>query len=322
MVTLREVAKKANVSVATASYALNDSHLIKKETKEAVLKAAKQLNYRPNRSARNLKKNKSEIIGIFLSGFTGPFFGDLLVGIQDAVVEKGYELAVFASNEKHRLLQEKLVDGAIILNYHIADEQIERLANETMPVVVLDRDLTGEYINQVLLPNQHGVDLAVEHLYKKGHTRIGFIAGSEESYDGEMRLKGFKKSLMKRELDFLEMDLIRADFTEQSGQECMKDYLETHHHYPTAFVSANDEMAMGAIQAINNHGLNVPEDIAIVGFDDILLARYFNTPLTTVRVHKKQWGVHATKVLFEMLEKNDDFQIDDPTVELIVRSSS
>src|SRR5699024_1826512 len=109
---------------------------------------------------------------------------------------------------------------------------------------------------------------------------------------------------------------------EQSGQECMKDYLETHHHYPTAFVSANDEMAMGAIQAINNHGLNVPEDIAIVGFDDILLARYFNTPLTTVRVHKKQWGVNATKVLYEMLEKNDDFRIDDPTVELIVRSSS
>ncbi|MEH7237045.1 LacI family DNA-binding transcriptional regulator [Bacillus sp. JJ1562] len=322
MTTLRDVAKKANVSVSTASYAINGSNLITKSTREKVLKAAKELGYHPNGSAKNLKKNKSEIVGVFLSGFTGPFFGELLEGIQDTVIENGYEMIVCASNQRHRLLKERLFDGAIILNYHINDDELVSLASERLPLVVLDREMNHPYIKEALLPNKVGVELAVDHLVEKGHARIGFIAGSEESYDGETRLSGFKEALSKHGLSYFEKDLIRADFTESSGLFGMNDYLESHNEYPTAFIAANDEMAMGAIKAIQYKGLDVPNDIAVIGFDDIKIARYFNPPLTTIRVQKIQWGINAAKAMFNMLEKDYEFEVEEAPVQLILRSST
>ncbi|MFB1050994.1 LacI family DNA-binding transcriptional regulator [Paraliobacillus sp. JSM ZJ581] len=322
MATLKDVAKKANVSVSTASYAINGSSLITKATREKVLLAAKELGYHPNGSAKSLKRNKSEIIGLFLSGFTGPFFGELLEGIQDTVVQNGYELAVFASNERHRLLKERLVDGAIILNYHISNNLLENLANKKMPIVALDRNIENPFIEKVLLPNKIGIELAVEHLVEKSHTRIGFIAGSQESYDGETRLEAFKEVLQSKGLRFSESDLIRADFTEVSGLVSMNQYLEKKKDYPSAFISANDEMAMGAIKAIQSKAIHVPNQIAVIGFDDIQIAKYFDPPLTTVRVQKKEWGIQAVNTLIAMIEKEDNVSFDSVPVKLIQRSSS
>ncbi|ARI76362.1 LacI family DNA-binding transcriptional regulator [Halobacillus mangrovi] len=322
MSTLKDVAKKANVSVATASYVMNDSKLITQPTKDKVLLAAKELGYRPNRNAKNLKKSKTNIIGFFLSGFTGPFFNEILEGIQDTVIEEGYEMVVCASDDKHRLLVERYVDGAIILNYHISNELLTSLASDKFPMVVLDRELDNPYIDEVLLPNKLGIDQSVNHLVEQGHQRIGFIAGSEESYDGEKRLEGFKESLSKRGLTFHESDLIRADFTEISGMFGMMDYLDNHDDYPTAFVSANDEMAMGAIKAVQHRGLKVPEQIAFVGFDDIDLAQYFQPSLSTVRVQKKLWGRTAAESLFRMLEKKSGVEGEQIPIEFVPRSSS
>ncbi|MGI8315900.1 LacI family DNA-binding transcriptional regulator [Halobacillus mangrovi] len=322
MSTLKDVAKKANVSVATASYVMNDSKLITQPTKDKVLLAAKELGYRPNRNAKNLKKSKTNIIGFFLSGFTGPFFNEILEGIQDTVIEKGYEMVVCASDDKHRLLVERYVDGAIILNYHISNDLLNSLASDKFPMVVLDRELDNPYVKEVLLPNKLGIDQSVNHLVEQGHQRIGFIAGSEESYDGEKRLEGFKESLAKRGLTFHESDLIRADFTEISGMFGMMDYLDNHDEYPTAFVSANDEMAMGAIKAVQHRGLKVPEQIAFVGFDDIDLAQYFQPSLSTVRVQKKLWGRIAAESMFRMLEKKSDVDGEQIPIEFVPRSSS
>nr|WP_275576991.1 substrate-binding domain-containing protein [Thalassobacillus pellis] len=284
--------------------------------------AAKELGYRPNGNAKNLKKNKNEIIGLFLSGFTGPFFGELLEGIQDTVIEKGYEMVVCASDDKHRLLMERYVDGAIILNYHIKDELLNYLASDKFPIVVLDREIENPFIKQITLPNSLGVEHSVNHLVELGHKRIGFITGSEESYDGEMRLKGFKKTLSQRGLIYREIDLIRADFTETSGLLSMKTYLDEHEEYPTAFISANDEMAMGAIKAVQQKGLQVPDDIAFVGYDDIDLSKHFHPPLSTVRVQKKLWGITAAETLFKMLDKETGFEVEDIPIEFIPRSSS
>ncbi|MFB5661269.1 LacI family DNA-binding transcriptional regulator [Alteribacillus sp. HJP-4] len=322
MSTLKDVAKKAKVSVATASYVMNGSELITKPTKEKVLQAAKELGYRPNGSAKNLKKNKTNIIGLFLSGFTGPFFNELLEGIQVTVIKNGYEMVVCASDDKHRLLVERYVDGAIILNYHISNELLDSLASEKFPIVVLDRELDNKYVKEVLLPNKRGMDYTVNHLVEQGHQRIGFIAGSKESFDGESRLEGFRESLAIHGLTFKESDLIRADFTEISGLLSMSKYLEDNETRPTAFVSANDEMAMGAVKAVQQKGLKVPHHIAFVGFDDIDLARYVQPALTTVRVQKKQWGKTAAETLFDMLEKEEALNEKEIPIEFITRQSS
>lgn len=323
MVTLKDVAKRAGVSVSTASYSLNGSTLISDDTKKKVLDAAKEIGYRPNGLAKNLKEQKTNIIGLFLSGFTGPFFTDMMEGIQDVVMQKGYELVVCASVDKHRLLVERYVDGAIILNYHMDDELLQSIANEKFPCIVMDREVQNPFIKNILLPNELGTATAVKYLIDKGHKRIGFIAGSEESYDGETRLKGFKEELQRHAISFLEQDLLRADFTESSGYQAMIQYLDQMggKDLPSAFVCANDEMAMGAIRAVQERELKVPENIAVVGFDDIYVSQFFNPPLTTIRVPRKQWGTIAAETLFKMLDNQFDYDPDLISVELMSRHS-
>ncbi|WBL14665.1 LacI family DNA-binding transcriptional regulator [Sutcliffiella sp. NC1] len=323
MPTLKDVAREANVSVSTASYAINGSTLISKETREKVIQAAQKIGYRPNANAKNLKKNKSEVIGFFLSGFTGPFFNEILEGVQDVVIKNGYEMVVCASDQKHRLLVESYVDGAIILNFHLGDQIIEDLANEKLPIVTLDREIENKFIKNVILQNKVGMDLAVNHLVNKGHKRIGFIGGHTNSYDGEKRLEGFRESLSAKNLPFRESDLIRANFTEISGLLAMELFIELNKNdMPTAFVSANDEMAMGAIKALQQNGFHVPNDVAVVGFDDIALSKYADPPLSTVRIQKKLWGEIAANTLFKMLDKQYEDEIPEVPIEFIQRSSS
>jgi LacI family transcriptional regulator len=322
LVTLKDVAKQAGVSVSTASYSINGSALITDETKKKVLEAAKEMGYRPNGLAKNLKERKTNIIGLFLSGFTGPFFNDMMEGIQDVVMKNGYELVVCASVDKHRLLVERYVDGAIILNYHMEDELLDTLGSEKLPCVVLDRELKNPYIKEILLPNEQGAKLAVDYLFDKDHRRIGFVAGSKESYDGEARLQGFINQMGENGIAFSDHDLLRADFTEISGYEEMVSYLnKIGDDLPSAFVCANDEMAMGAIRAIKEKGLKVPGDIAVVGFDDINVSKYFTPSLTTIRVPRKEWGIIAAQTLFKMLEQQFDFEPEPITVELMSRNS-
>ncbi|MHC0037725.1 LacI family DNA-binding transcriptional regulator [Pseudoneobacillus sp. C159] len=324
MVTLKDVAKRAGVSVSTASYSLNGSNLITDETKQKVLDAVKEIGYRPNGLAKNLKEKKTNIIGLFLSGFTGPFFSEMVEGIQDEVIQNGFELVVCASVDKHRLLIERYVDGAIILNYHMEDELLEFVADEKLPCVVMDRELQSPFIKNVLLPNESGSAHAVNYLLQKGHKRLGFIAGSHQSYDGEARLRGFLKELKRHQIHFIEEDLLRADFTEVSGYLQMSQYLETktpNANLPSAFVCANDEMAMGAIRAVKEKQLKVPEDIAIVGFDDISVAQYFNPSLTTIKVPRKDWGTAAAKTLLQMLDKQLDYEPEPLTIQMMTRAS-
>ncbi|MCM3720212.1 LacI family DNA-binding transcriptional regulator [Fictibacillus phosphorivorans] len=323
MVTLKDVAKRAGVSVSTASYSINGSSLITKETKQKVLLAAKEIGYRTNGPAKNLKEKKTNIIGLFLSGFTGPFFTDMMEGIQDVVIQNGYELMVYASDDNHRLLVERYVDGAIILNHHMEDSFLKAIADEKLPCVVLDREIKTPFINHVLLPNEQGSAMAVRYLLEKGHNRIGYMAGSRESYDGEMRLKGFKTEMKKYNRSFSRKDLLRADFTESSGYLAMSQYIEKRtQDVPTAFICANDEMAMGAIRAIKEKNLKIPDDIAIVGFDDIYVSKHFSPSITTIKVPRKEWGTIAAQSLFKMMDSTYDAEtMEAVSVELMSRTS-
>jgi LacI family transcriptional regulator len=321
LVTLKDVAKQAEVSLSTASYALNGSPRIREITKKKVIKAADELGYRPNGIAKNLKERKTNIIGLFLSGFKGPFFNELMEGIQDVVIENGYELVVCASLDKHRLLVGRYVDGAIILNHHMKDDLLLMLANEKMPLIVMDRELEHENIKNVLLSNEAGISLAIDYLLGKGYKRIGFVAGRRESYDGESRLKGFTETMKKKQIQIKENDIIRADFTETSGYRRVNEYLDATSDLPGALICANDEMAIGAIRAIKEHGLKVPEDIAVMGFDDIILAQYNNPTISTIHVPRKQWGITAAEALIKMLNNEVNFEVEAIPVKLVNRTS-
>ncbi|KIL52909.1 LacI family DNA-binding transcriptional regulator [Jeotgalibacillus campisalis] len=307
MPTLKDVARKANVSVSTVSYSVNDNPLIPEETRNRVKMIANDMGYRPNGNAKNLKKQKTNIIGLFLSGFSGPFFTDMMEGIHDVVLEKGFELVVSSSVEQHRLLVERYVDGAIILNYHMENELLTKVANEKFPLVVMDRMIEHPNITPVLLPNEEGALLGTKHLLEKGASSLAFIAGSKDSFDGERRLQGFKQGLSAYNLSFCEKEqLIRADFTEESGYIAMTEYLSQSSEVPEGFVAANDEMAIGTIRALSEAGIKVPDDAAVVGFDDIQLAKYIQPALTTVHVPRKEWGVQAARKLFGMLENQGE----------------
>ncbi|ALC91413.1 hypothetical protein AM500_17625 [Bacillus sp. FJAT-18017] len=322
MVTLKDVAKQAGVSVSTASYSINGSSLISEETRQKVLEVVKEIGYRPNGLAKNLKERKTNIIGLFLSGFTGPFFSEMVEGIQDEVIKNGYELVVCASVDKHRLLIERYVDGAIILNFHMDDELLLSIANEKLPLIVMDREVKSPFIRNILLPNALGSVRVVDYLVDKGHKRIGFISGSQLSYDGESRFNGFLEGLKLQKLSFQEQDILRADFTELSGYQSMSEYLERMgSDLPSAFVCANDEMAMGAIRAVKEKGLDVPGDIAVIGFDDIYVAQYFTPSLTTIRVPRKEWGIIAAQTLFKLLDKQFDYVPEPLRIELMSRNS-
>lgn len=322
LATLKDVARQAGVSVSTASYSINDSPLISDKTKSRVLKAAKEIGYRPNGIAKNLKEQKTNIIGLFLSGFTGPTLNEMVEGVQDEVIKNNYEFVVSATVDSHKLLVERYVEGAIILNYHIEDDLLLSIADEKMPCVVLDREIQEPYIKNVLIPNEEGSRLLVQNLLEQGHKRIGYMTGADYSFDGERRLQGFRQALEEQGIEFLKSDLIRADFTEISGFREMVKFIDSKNRdLPTAFVCGNDEMAIGAIRALQTKQIKVPEDIAVVGFDNIILSNFFTPSLTTIQVPRKQWGTIAAQTLLKMLDGNMDFEPEPLQIELIKRNS-
>lgn len=311
------------MSNTTASYALNNSDLIKDSTKQKVLTAAKELGYVRNGLARSLKTQKTNTIALFLSGYTGPIFSEIMQSIQDQIYTYGYDLVVCASNQEHRLLESKHYDGAIILNYHIEDEFLLRIQNERTPILVLDRYLDGENIACLLIDNESGIKQVIEHLIQLGHKEIGFVKGKGYSFDGEQRFLSYFKILHANRLKYSEKWVLEADLTERSAYEIMTQYIQTtpREKIPTAFVCANDEMAIGVIQALSESGLNVPEMVSVTGFDNIALGTYIPTKLTTVAVDRKQLGLQAADALHKMIHHQKVKTVEYVEVEVLTRES-
>lgn len=326
MITIKDVARAANVAVSTASYALNGSDKVSEQTREKVLNAARELNYTPNNAARNLKTRKTDLIGLFVHSINGPFYDKLIKGIQDVVNLKEYELIIFCdSGQKpgtsYNFLSERRVDGAIIISPNITDEQVLNLANKKLPMVVLDRKITANNLCSVLVDNRKGTQDAVKHLINLGNKKIGFISGPENSFDNNERLKGYIDTLKSNSIELVDKYILKGKFTEESGYEVVKKYLSENKDIPTAFFSSNDEMAVGAIKAFQENGIRVPEDVAIVGFDDILIASYIQPKLTTVRRPMYELGSFSAHMLISMLAgkpMNSSLVL---STELVVRES-
>lgn len=319
MTTIKDVARRAGVSITSASYALNATGTISEATRRRVLEAAEELNYHPNAFARNLRKRKTHTIGVFITRFGGSFYEEILEGIHEAVLKTDYELLICPESRTIRkILTQRQVDGAIIFDSKIKSEVIVKLASQSFPIVVLDRFLEVDYLFPLLVDNQKGVREVFYHLYDQGARRIFFVSGALDSFDNTERMKAF---LQEAEKNNITVQCYYGNFTEESGYDVGRMIVGTN-HLPEAVFCANDQMAIGFIRAMKENNLKAPEDIAVVGFDDIQIAKYMQPSLSTVGASRLMWGSLAAAQLIEFLESKRPFQSHRIPVELIPRASS
>jgi len=310
--TIKDIARKANVSHTTVSRALNDKSRIKNETKEKILSIAKELNYRPDFIARSLVMRRTKTLGLVITTIANPFYTELSQGIETTAIRLGYNIILCSTNydlatEKKYIdmLQSKGVDGIIFTSAHMGDPNIIELAKEGFPTILVNRrtydPVVRNKIDYVGVDNIRGGFLAVEHLIKLGHKRIGVIGGSSESSVGFERLEGGKKALAAYGLKVMDDYFLEGDFLRGSGYEGGKKFLKMDER-PTAIFATNDYMALGIYQAVLEADIRVPEEIALIGFNDIEFSSIKGIELTTVGQKKYEMGALAVKTLVERIE--------------------
>jgi LacI family transcriptional regulator len=319
MATIKDVARLAGVGVSTASYALNGTGTVAEATRKKIQDAAETLNYHPNGSARNLKIRKTHTIGVFISRFGGAFYEDILEGIHEASMKANYELIVCPeSSTTHKILTQRQVDGAIIFDSKIRSEILVKLAADDFPIVTLDRVLGVPHTYPLTPDNRQGAIDAFMHLHQQGLTKLAYIQGPQDAYDNAERTEAF---LAAASVENLPITVYEGDFTEEGGYKVGKLLISTN-DLPQGVFCGNDQMAIGFLRAMHEFGLKAPEDIAVVGFDDITIAKYLNPPLTTVGLSRKDWGSIAARQLIELIEHAKPFRSYKIRVKLIERASS
>jgi LacI family transcriptional regulator len=311
-VTIKDIARIANVSHTTVSRALNNKSRIRHETKEKILSIAKELNYRPDFIARSLVMKRTKTLGLVITTISNPFYIELAQGIEATARGLGYNIILCSTHhdlsvEKQYIdmLRSKGVDGIIFTSAHMGDPNIVALAEEAFPIILVNRrtyhPVVKEKVDYVGVDNILGGFLAVEHLIRLGHRRIGVIGGSSESSVGLERLEGGKKALKAYGLEQREDYLLEGDFLKESGYQGGKRFLQMVEP-PTAIFATNDYMALGTLQAIAEEGLRIPEDIALVGFNNIEFTGLKGIELTTIGQKKFEMGALAIKTLVERIE--------------------
>ncbi len=318
MTTIKDVAKRAKASITAVSYALNGTGTISAATRKRVLEAAEELNYHPNAFARNLKKQRTRTIGVFITRFGGSFYEEILEGIHEAVLKTDYELLVCPeSRNVRKILTQRQVDGAIIFDTKIRSDVLLKLASNRFPIVVLDRYLEAEYLLPLLLDNEQGVQEAFQHLYAQGARKIFYVSGAD-SFDNTERTAAF---ITEAERHSVVVKTFDGNFTEQSGYDIARAIIAGRDK-PEAVFCANDQMAIGFLQAMRECGVRAPEDIAVVGFDDIRLSRYIHPTLSTIGASRHSWGSEAANRLIGFLEREEPLLPVRLPTRLIKRESS
>jgi len=311
-ITIKDIARIAKVSHTTVSRALNNKSRIHPQTKEKILSIARELNYQPNFFARSLVTKRTKILGLVITTIANPFYTELAQGIETTARSLGYNIILCStdyelSNEKQNIdmLRSKGVDGIIFTSAHIGDPNIIELAEEGFPMILVNRrtyhPTVREKVDYVGVDNIFGGFLAVEHLIRLGHERIGIIGGSSESSVGFERLEGGKKALETYGLEAREDYFLEGDFLKESGYQGGKRFLRMDKP-PTAIFATNDYMALGTYQAIVEEGVRIPEEIALVGFNDIEFTSMRGIDLTTVGQKKYEMGALAVKKLVERIK--------------------
>ena len=329
-VTIREVAKKAGVSVATVSRALNDSGLVVAKTETKIRKIARELNYIPSASARSLSIQKTETISLLLPDMYGDFFSEIIRGADLAARNAKYHLLVSSSHSNTKELDAAVktlsgrVDGMIIMSPHLESSTHFRSVLEAMPTVILGPTRDLGKANYISIDNVGGARQVLQHLLKRGHTRIAIIRGERDNVDAEERLSGYTDVLKESGIALSDENIVEGDFTEDSGYNAAARLLRQTIR-PTAIVASNDSMAIGALRRLREENIGVPDEIAVTGFDDILISNYVHPALTTVHVDISQLGTLSVNLLMASLSQSQPQRPEQryilPT-ELVVREST
>lgn len=301
------MAKRAGVAVSTVSRVLNRSGYVSPGTRKKVLEAVKEMNYEPNQVARSLVGKDSKTIGLILPDIMNPFFPALARGVEDAA--RRYGFAVILGNTdneaKHqeaylRTMQQKQVDGIIITGTNVCDRMVQQLLQQGMKILLIDRPMQVEGVDLVACDNIAGALKATTCLLELGHRNISFISGPLALGPAKDRLEGYRRALHTYGIPFRNEYVAEGDFRYERGYEAMQELL-TLPELPTAVFASNDLMAIGAIKAIEKAGLQVPGDISVVGYDDIMLASLFKPALTTVIQPCYRMGAAAAELLIKRI---------------------
>ena len=306
MKTIKDIAKIAGVSQSTVSKALNDRHDIGKDTKERILRIVEQYDFSPNVFGKSLKSKITGNIGAIFSReqyplSANPFYSRVLEGIEAELALKNYNLMlnIVQENSKSglpKVIKERQIDGLILIG-SFTTEFVEKIIAQEMNMVLIDPKITFNQFSQVLIDNEHGAFSATQYLIDAGHKRIGFVSGDLSRLSFKQRFNGYKKALKFNKID-VDTNLIRTGGIEE-GYNHISAILRTGK--VTAFFVANDINALHGYKAIYDFNLKIPDDISIIGFDDILLAKISSPPLTTIRVYKEELGSIAVRNLVNLI---------------------
>lgn len=313
MPTIFDVAKRAGVSKSSVSRVLNGGPA-SPATRRAVLDAVESLGYRPNVAARGLVTKRSQTVGFVLTDVADPYYSEVIRGVDTALTEKGYSLILCSArwdNQRElsyvRLLSEHRVDGLIILSGQTTanDNALFSLSKEAKrPIVVLDRSLPDADFDTVGVDDFEAAGHVVRHLAELGHTRIAHVTGPLNYHSGVRRLEGFRHTTLQLGLDVDEGLIVQGDFTKRGGYEAALKLFSLPSR-PTAIFAANDVSALGVWQAARELGIRIPQDLALVGYDDIELLSLADIPLTTVRQPRYNYGYMGTQMLLSRITQHD-----------------
>lgn len=289
---------------------------------------AKEMNYQPNILARGLVQKKTNIVGIITPDIVNPFFSKLAKGAEDIANRHGYNMLLCNTDGDPQkelaymnVLKARWIDGVILVAPRMIEKQILSFVKQGISLVIADRPIEDLPVNQIWVDNVRGAYEATTHLIDLGHQKIGIITGPDNVENNFNRVKGYRLALKAHGIDFNPSCLIRGDFKFESGYKAMKKFLKMEDR-PSAVFATNDLMALGALEKAKSSGLRVPEDLALVGFDDIMFSAFINPALTTVMQPIYELGEGAMKMLLQALNKEDQKDgVRVLTTKLIIRES-
>ena len=328
MVSIRDIARLANVSDSTVSRALRDSPLVKIETREKIHRIAEESGYRASAVARSLATRRTRTIGVVVTTIADPFAAETVCGIEEAAGEHGYSLFLANSHaDPYReakvvtSFEERRVDGVVVTSSRVGTLWAPLLAGMRVPIVLINGQHPSDNIHWVVIANAQASREATRHLIQLGHQRIAYL-GDRHGYQSDTeRFGGYRKALDEADLPFEPDLVVYGDGKPEGGVRAMEILLALPKP-PTAVFCFNDFSAVGALRRIHASGLRVPDDISLVGFDDLNIAQYAEPPLTTVRQPKQHMGRLAVEILLKLLAGADaEYCITVPG-ELIVREST
>jgi DNA-binding LacI/PurR family transcriptional regulator len=324
-----KIAKRAKVSTATVSRTINGSDKVTPETAERVWRVVRSLGYQPNSYARALVSGRSRMLGLIISDIVNPFFPELVRSFEEIALQNGYEVIVAntgydpdrMARSVSRML-ERQVEGVAVITSEMGADFVAQMSERRMPIVFLDTARVAPRISKIKVDYSQGISEAVEHIVRLGHKRVAFISGPTELRSAETRRSAFLKCL-RQDGVLPDENYIQSGNHRIDGGETAMERLLALPHRPTAVLTSNDLTAMGVLRAIYKAKLRVPEDISVVGFDDIELSQFTHPALTTVRLSRKEVGEKAFSALASLiLGKSERGRQYDIETHLVVRDST